>query len=89
MSSPIRRCDWSGSDPLMQRYHDEQWGVPVHRDRLHFEMLILEGAQAGLQWRTILHKRTGYRRAFANFDPRKEWVELPTTATKTTVTTYH
>ena len=55
----------------MQRYHDEEWGRPVHDDRLLFEMLILEGAQAGLSWSTILRKRAGYRRAFANFEPRK------------------
>lgn len=55
----------------MQRYHDEEWGRPVHDDRLLFEMLILEGAQAGLSWSTILRKRAGYRRAFARFDPRK------------------
>lgn len=55
----------------MQRYHDEEWGRPVHDDRRLFEMLILEGAQAGLSWSTILRKRAGYRRAFARFDPRK------------------
>ncbi|HEV2286650.1 MAG TPA: DNA-3-methyladenine glycosylase I [Steroidobacteraceae bacterium] len=67
-----RRCRWAhGSDPDMQRYHDEEWGRPVHEDRRLFEMLILEGAQAGLSWATILHKRAGYRRAFARFDPRR------------------
>ncbi|TMQ67311.1 MAG: DNA-3-methyladenine glycosylase I [Candidatus Eisenbacteria bacterium] len=55
----------------MQRYHDEEWGVPVHDDRKHFEFLLLDGAQAGLSWRTILHKREGYRRVFAHFDPAK------------------
>lgn len=65
------RCAWPASDPLMRRYHDEEWGVPVHDDRKHFEFLILEGAQAGLSWRTVLHKREGYRKAFANFDPRR------------------
>ena len=65
------RCTWPGTDPKMIAYHDEEWGRPVHDDRLLFEMLILEGAQAGLSWRTILHKREGYRRAFARFDPRK------------------
>ena len=55
----------------MQRYHDEEWGVPVHDDRRHFEFLILEGAQAGLSWRTILHRRQGYRRAYAGFDPER------------------
>ena len=65
------RCAWPSNDPLMLRYHDQEWGVPVHDDRKHFEFLILEGAQAGLSWRTVLHKREGYRKAFANFDPRR------------------
>jgi DNA-3-methyladenine glycosylase I len=66
------RCWWAGdSDPDYIRYHDEEWGRPVHDDRLLFEMLILEGAQAGLSWSTILHKRENYLRAFANFDPKK------------------
>lgn len=65
------RCSWAGDDPEMVRYHDEEWGVPVHDDRRLFEMLTLEGAQAGLSWRTILHKRSGYRAAFAGFDPAK------------------
>jgi DNA-3-methyladenine glycosylase I len=63
------RCAWVGDEPLYQAYHDEEWGVPVHDDRLLFEFLVLEGAQAGLSWLTILHKREGYRRAFAGFDP--------------------
>ncbi len=63
------RCEWAGSDPLYVAYHDHDWGVPVHDDRLLFEMLILEGAQAGLSWSTILKKRDGYRAAFAGFDP--------------------
>ena len=63
------RCSWVGSDPLYQAYHDEEWGVPVHNDRLLFEFLILEGAQAGLSWITILRKRAAYRIAFAGFDP--------------------
>jgi len=63
------RCAWCGSDPLYVRYHDEEWGVPSHDDRHLFEMLILEGAQAGLSWATILNKREGYREAFAEFDP--------------------
>jgi len=63
------RCQWCGSDPLYIAYHDNQWGVPVHDDRLLFEMLILEGAQAGLSWLTILKKRENYRRAFHDFDP--------------------
>jgi len=66
-----QRCAWSGNDPLMIAYHDEEWGVPVHDDRLLFEFLILEGAQAGLSWRTILAKRENYRRAFHGFDPAK------------------
>lgn len=65
------RCPWVGDDPEMVRYHDEEWGVPVHEDRHLFEMLTLEGAQAGLSWRTILHKRSGYRAAFAELDPAK------------------
>jgi len=67
-----RRCRWAhGAEADMQRYHDEEWGRPVHEDRRLFEMLILEGAQAGLSWATILRKRAGYRRAFARFDPRR------------------
>lgn len=66
------RCSWAGtSDPLMRAYHDAEWGVPHHDDRHFFEMLTLEGAQAGLNWRTILYKRDGYRRAFDHFDARK------------------
>ena len=65
------RCWWAGDDPLYIAYHDEEWGVPVHDDRKLFEMLILEGAQAGLSWITILRRREGYRRAFDNFDPAK------------------
>jgi DNA-3-methyladenine glycosylase I len=70
--TPKRRCRWAlGTDPDYLRYHDQEWGRPVHDDRRLFEMLILEGAQAGLSWSTILHKRAGYRRAFAGFDPRR------------------
>ena len=65
------RCGWVGTKPHFIPYHDEEWGVPVHDDRRHFEMLILEGAQAGLSWSTILLRRDGYRRAFAGFDPIK------------------
>jgi DNA-3-methyladenine glycosylase I len=65
------RCPWAGSDPLYLRYHDEEWGVPSHDDRHLFEMLILEGAQAGLSWITILRKRPAYRKAFARFAPRR------------------
>src|SRR5512135_737124 len=64
----IRRCAWAGSDSLYTAYHDTEWGVPVHDDRKLFEMLILEGAQAGLSWLTILRRREGYRRAFDGFD---------------------
>lgn len=65
-----KRCEWSeGSFEAYVRYHDEEWGVPVHDDRTHFEFLILEGAQAGLSWATVLQRREGYRNAFANFDP--------------------
>jgi DNA-3-methyladenine glycosylase I len=64
------RCEWAdGSDPLMVAYHDDEWGSPSHRDDHHFELLTLEAAQAGLSWRTILHKREGYRAAFNQFDP--------------------
>src|SRR6201998_103208 len=66
----IKRCSWGSADnPLMLEYHDHEWGVPVHDDRKHFEFLVLEAAQAGLSWSTILKRREGYRRAFANFDP--------------------
>jgi DNA-3-methyladenine glycosylase I len=66
-----RRCDWAGTDPEMVAYHDTEWGVPVHDDDTHFEFLVLEGAQAGLSWSTILKRRSGYRKAFAGFDPVK------------------
>ncbi len=69
MSSAIVRCAWCGNDPLYQAYHDTEWGVPLHDDRALFELLTLEGAQAGLSWITVLKKRDNYRRAFANFDP--------------------
>jgi DNA-3-methyladenine glycosylase I len=65
------RCAWCGTDPLYVRYHDQEWGVPVHDERRHFEFLILEGAQAGLSWITILRKRENYREAFAAFDPAR------------------
>ncbi len=65
------RCAWSTSDPLYIEYHDKEWGVPVHNDRLLFEFLILEGAQAGLSWITILKKRENYHKAFDNFEPEK------------------
>jgi len=66
-----KRCDWSGTDPLYMTYHDTEWGVPLHDDVKLFEFLILEGAQAGLSWLTILRKRENYRSAFDNFDPIK------------------
>jgi DNA-3-methyladenine glycosylase I len=65
----LHRCTWAGSDPIYEQYHDEEWGVPLHDDVRLFEMLNLEGAQAGLSWITILKKRDGYRKAFDNFDP--------------------
>jgi len=64
------RCAWPTDDPLMLEYHDREWGVPVHDDHAQFEFLVLESAQAGLSWRTILYRREGYRRAFAGFDPQ-------------------
>jgi DNA-3-methyladenine glycosylase I len=67
----MRRCEWAGSDPLYLDYHDREWGVPVRDDRLLFEFLMLEGAQAGLSWLTILRKRENYRKAFDGFDPKK------------------
>ncbi|HKT35648.1 MAG TPA: DNA-3-methyladenine glycosylase I [Nitrospira sp.] len=66
-----RRCAWAGASPDMIRYHDTEWGRPAHDDRRHFEMLLLEGAQAGLSWETILRRREGYREAFAGFDPKR------------------
>ena len=67
----MNRCAWCTADPVYQTYHDGEWGVPAHDDRRLFEMLVLEGAQAGLNWLTILKKREGYRRAFDNFDVEK------------------
>ncbi len=66
----MKRCSWATTD-LSIPYHDTEWGVPVHDDRRHFEFLILEGAQAGLSWRTVLHRREAYRKAFHNFEPEK------------------
>ena len=72
MSKDYTRCKWAEGVGLNYiRYHDEEWGVPVHDDRTQFEFLILEGAQAGLSWSTILNKRAGYRKVFADFDPQK------------------
>src|SRR6267143_204227 len=65
----IQRCDWGEGDPLLLEYHDKEWGVPVHDDPRLFEFLVLEGAQAGLSWMTILRKRGAYRKAFKDFDP--------------------
>ncbi|MDZ7375007.1 MAG: DNA-3-methyladenine glycosylase I [candidate division KSB1 bacterium] len=67
----MERCPWPGKDELYIKYHDEEWGVPVHDDRKHFEFLVLEGAQAGLSWLTILKRRENYRKAFDYFDPSK------------------
>ncbi|MFW5827373.1 MAG: DNA-3-methyladenine glycosylase I [Alkalispirochaeta sp.] len=64
------RCPWCGEDPTYVAYHDTEWGVPVHDERRHFEFIVLEGAQAGLSWLTILKRRDGYRRCFADFDPQ-------------------
>jgi DNA-3-methyladenine glycosylase I len=66
-----QRCAWAGDDPLMQAYHDEEWGVPQHDSRMLWEMLMLEGFQAGLSWITVLRKREAFRRAFAGFEPKK------------------
>jgi DNA-3-methyladenine glycosylase I len=67
--TPVTRCAWAEGDPIMAAYHDTEWGVPVHDSRALWEMLMLEGFQAGLSWRTILHRREGFRAAFAGFDP--------------------
>lgn len=67
----MNRCPWCGNDELYVKYHDEEWGVPVHDDRKHFEFLVLESAQAGLNWLTVLRKRENYRAAYDNFDPIK------------------
>lgn len=71
MPAEQKRCTWPGTDPLYCRYHDREWGVPLHNERRLFEFLVLEGAQAGLSWITILRKRAAYRRAFHNFDYRR------------------
>ncbi|HOP14764.1 MAG TPA: DNA-3-methyladenine glycosylase I, partial [Lentimicrobium sp.] len=67
----MKTCTWPGNDPLMIEYHDTEWGVPVHDDRKLFEFLVLDAFQAGLSWKTILHRREGFRRAFDNFDAVK------------------
>ncbi|RYZ49094.1 MAG: DNA-3-methyladenine glycosylase I [Sphingobacteriales bacterium] len=69
--SPAGKCTWPGSDELMIRYHDEEWGVPLHDDQKIFEFMVLDAFQAGLSWKTILHKRENFRKAFANFNVRK------------------
>ena len=71
MPKPLLRCPWADGSAAYMAYHDDEWGLPVHDDRVFFEFLILEGAQAGLSWSTILNKRDGYRAAFAGFDPVK------------------
>jgi DNA-3-methyladenine glycosylase I len=72
LKQSVTRCAWAeAGDPVMQQYHDDEWGVPEHDSRALWEMLMLEGFQAGLSWRTILHRREGFRAAFANFDPDK------------------
>jgi DNA-3-methyladenine glycosylase I len=71
MKNTKDRCPWPGDLPLMIEYHDTEWGTPLHDDRKHFEFIILDGAQAGLSWRTVLLKRENYRKAFEDFDPVK------------------
>src|ERR1044072_8651059 len=70
-SVSVIRCSWARGNDLMSEYHDQEWGVPVHDDRVHFQFLILEAAQAGLSWLIVLRKREGYRKAFAGFDFNK------------------
>ncbi|KAF1004749.1 MAG: DNA-3-methyladenine glycosylase 1 [Luteibacter sp.] len=71
MDTDVRRCAWTGADPLYRDYHDEEWGVPLHDSRMLWEQLMLEGFQAGLSWITILRKRESFRKAFKDFDPAK------------------
>lgn len=71
MTKELHRCSWTGDNELLITYHDKEWGAPRHSDRQHFEFLILEAAQAGLSWLTVLKRREGYRKAFADFDPIK------------------
>ncbi len=71
MSGVPKRCGWARNDPMLTEYHDKEWGVPMHNDRKLFEFLVLEGAQAGLSWLTVLKKREAFRLAFDGFDPRK------------------
>tara|TARA_B110001454_G_scaffold218991_1_gene249034 strand:+ start:72707 stop:73282 length:576 start_codon:yes stop_codon:yes gene_type:complete len=67
----VVRCEWANGSEMMAKYHDTEWGLPTHSDRQHYEFLVLEGAQAGLSWATILKRRKGYAKAFSNFDPKK------------------
>jgi len=69
--SDLKSCTWPGTDDLMKKYHDEEWGTPVHDDKKHFEFLVLDTFQAGLSWKTILYRREHFRKAFANFDANK------------------
>ena len=71
MNSPKKRCEWPGDDPLMVRYHDEEWGVPVHDDRKWFEYIVLDAFQAGLSWRIVLNKRDAFKQVFYGFDPQR------------------
>src|ERR1041384_7612937 len=71
VNSQLKRCSWCGTDPLYVKYHDEEWGREVHDDKILFEFLVLESAQAGLSWITILRRRENYRKAFANFDVQR------------------
>ncbi len=71
MSENLKRCNWPSTDELMIKYHDEEWGVPLHNDVRLFEFIVLDGFQAGLSWKTILHKRENFRKAFDNFDAKK------------------
>ena len=71
MQKKTERCEWPGSDPLMLNYHDKEWGVPVHHDLKWFEFILLDSFQAGLSWRTVLHKREAFRQVFKDFDPQK------------------
>lgn len=71
MKKQHKRCEWTKEDDLMNAYHDEEWGVPLHDDKKHFEFLVLDAFQAGLSWKTILYRREGFRKAFADFDVKK------------------
>ena len=75
--SEPKRCSWAGDDPAMRAYHDSEWGVPLHDDAQLFEFLVLEGAQAGLSWSTVLNKRAAYRKAFHGFDVDAKTIDVP------------